>query len=39
VKQEPTTQECTENLEVNALFPQQLAYLAGEPDPRVRLID
>jgi len=35
VKQRPTTQDCLENLEINALFPQQLAYLAAELGARL----
>ena len=35
VKQRPSTQDCIENLEVNALFPQRLAYMASEFSARL----
>ena len=35
VKQRPSTKDCLENLRLNSLFPQQLAYLAGELGARL----
>jgi dTDP-4-dehydrorhamnose reductase len=35
VKQRPSTKDCLENLQLNSLFPQQLAYLAGEVGARL----
>jgi dTDP-4-dehydrorhamnose reductase len=35
VKQRPSTQDCLDNLQLNSLFPRQLAYLASELGARL----